>query len=233
MKLTIPFTGGPIEIELEIEEGVHHPGEAVIERLQSIEIIGGNAALDLGCGCGIYGIFAALAGCSEVTLTDVCPDAVSTATANAALNGLSNTKCLLGDFFEPVAGQHFDIIFANMPQTPAPQPIRLDKWGGLEGTQFLSQLGIQSPDHLKPGGSLYFLHIGLANPTAVNDLFSQSFELEVVRQTDRHFQPGEYESYQPGLFQYLTDLREAGRAEFERAGDGWCFQTRFIRATRR
>lgn len=233
MELSIPHTGGPIEVKLEFEDGVHPPAAGTVERLQSVQINGEETALDLGCGCGIYGLFAAKAGCIQVTLTDVCPDAVSAAAENAELNELSNTECLQGDFFDPVAGQSFDIIFANMPQTPAPEPMRPDKWGGPEGTRFLSRLGTESPGHLKPGGSLYFLHIGLSNPSAVMDLFSQSFELEVVHQIDRHFQPGEYESYQPGLFQYLMELREAGKAEFERAGNGWCFQTRFVRATKR
>jgi methylase of polypeptide subunit release factors len=233
MELLIPFNGGSIKLELVVEDGVHHPGEAVIERLRSIEISGGESALDLGCGCGIYGLFAAKAGCGEVTLTDVCPDAVSSARANAALNDLTNVKYLQGDFFEPVAGQRFDIILANMPQTPAPHPIRLDKWGGSAGTQYLTRLAADAPSFLKPGGSLYFLNIGLANPNEVRDLFSKAFDLKVVNQRDRFFQGDEYESYQPGLFQYLMDLRKTGEAEFEREGDGWCFQTRFIRASKK
>ncbi|MDA1140886.1 MAG: class I SAM-dependent methyltransferase [Planctomycetota bacterium] len=233
MELSIPFNGGKIKLDLVVEDGVHHPGEAVIERLKSIEICGGESALDLGCGCGVYGLFAAKAGCREVTLTDVCPAAVSSALVNARLNGLQHVKCLQGDFFEPVTGQRFDIVFANLPQTPAPHPIQLDKWGGPEGTQYLTRLATEAPNYLKPGGSLYFCHTGLANPNAVNDLFSKAFDLKVVNQRDRFFQREEYESYQPGLFHYLMDLRKAGKAKFESNGEGWCFQTRFIRASKK
>jgi methylase of polypeptide subunit release factors len=233
MKLSIPFKTDVIDLDLQFGDGVHIPGNGTIERLQGIQISGEESALDLGCGCGIYGLFAAMAGCREVTLTDVCPDAVASAQANAALNGIQNARCIQGDFFEPVSEQSFDIIFANMPQTPAPNPIRLDKWGGPEGTQYLTQLAAEAPEFLKPGGCLYFLNIGLANPNAVRDLFSKAFELKVVNQRDRFFQGDEYESYQPGLFQYLMDLRKAGKAEFESDGDGWCFQTRFIRASKK
>jgi methylase of polypeptide subunit release factors len=75
----------------------------------------GATALDLGTGCGILAVFAALRGYT-VTATDVEPGAVSCARANAILNRVEDrVRVLQGDLFAPVAGQSFDLVVFNLP----------------------------------------------------------------------------------------------------------------------
>lgn len=51
-------------------------------------MVAGKKVLDFGCGSGIAGIAAALAGASEVWVADLDPNAVKMAQINAALNGV-------------------------------------------------------------------------------------------------------------------------------------------------
>jgi predicted nicotinamide N-methyase len=58
------------------------------------ETVSGRRVLDLGCGSGLVGIAAALAGAREVTCIDIDPYAVVAAELNAAMNNVSlSTKC--------------------------------------------------------------------------------------------------------------------------------------------
>ena len=55
--------------------------------------VAGKRVLDLGAGCGLVGIAAALAGASEITAVDIDANARSAALLNAAANGVSLRTC--------------------------------------------------------------------------------------------------------------------------------------------
>ncbi|MGH7889240.1 MAG: methyltransferase [Thermodesulfobacteriota bacterium] len=85
----------------------------------------GKRVLDMGCGTGIIGIFAALKG-ANVTAADKNPEAVKCTTENAKRNNVSSKLIAYeGDLFQPInvpspsergAGvRFFDIIFFNPP----------------------------------------------------------------------------------------------------------------------
>jgi len=59
------------------------------ELLQRPELVRGLRVADLGCGLGLAGVAAALAGASEVVFLDREPLALQCAISNAALNGAS------------------------------------------------------------------------------------------------------------------------------------------------
>ena len=71
----------------------------------------GLTALELGCGLGLAGIAAALAGL-QVTLSDRVPEAVELAVRNARANGLEQVSGLVLDWSAPIARQ-FDVILAS------------------------------------------------------------------------------------------------------------------------
>jgi predicted nicotinamide N-methyase len=71
--------------------------------------LGGRRALDLGCGLGLVGVVAALAG-AEVTFFDREHDALLFAAANAHWNGARAVSFLRGDFTRESAGSRFDLI---------------------------------------------------------------------------------------------------------------------------
>lgn len=62
------------------------------------EQVAGRRVLDFGCGSGIVGIAAAIAGAREVIACDSDPAALIAAQTNARLNGVALTSCPGWDF---------------------------------------------------------------------------------------------------------------------------------------
>lgn len=67
--------------------------------------------LEIGCGAGMTGIAALMCG-HRVTFSDVVPDAVKLAIANAALNGFSTSEGLVLNWSNPV-DRKFDLIIGS------------------------------------------------------------------------------------------------------------------------
>lgn len=107
-----------IELELEAGEGLFSPGTAdrgTLAMLSGAEIKPGEKVLDLGCGCGIVGIYAAvLSGAANVTMCDIDPKAVEAARENAARNGVPEVTALCSDGLRGVSGR-FSVILSNPP----------------------------------------------------------------------------------------------------------------------
>ena len=75
----------------------------------------GARVLDLGTGSGINAIFAARLG-GKVVATDINPEAARCAHINALAHHLeSQLETRVGDLFEPVPGERFDVILFNPP----------------------------------------------------------------------------------------------------------------------
>ncbi len=84
--------------------------------LETIEPLGAQRILDLGCGYGVLGIvMAARAPQARVTLIDVNPRAVALAKENATLNQIENADVRCGDGCAAVAGETFDLVLFNPP----------------------------------------------------------------------------------------------------------------------
>ncbi len=123
----------------------------------------GDVVLDLGTGCGFLAVLAARAA-RQVVATDVIPEGVENARANAILNGVAvKMDFRLGEMYAPVAGVVFDLILANLSQMPVPpdrgtikDPRLLADDGGADGWALLDQAIRGAPDHLRSGGRLLF-----------------------------------------------------------------------------
>jgi 16S rRNA (guanine1207-N2)-methyltransferase len=84
--------------------------------LSCAEIRPDDKVLDLGCGCGVVGIYIAkLIGEERVTLLDNDPLAVKTATENAVRNGLSKLRVILSDGFNSLDDCGYTLILSNPP----------------------------------------------------------------------------------------------------------------------
>ena len=74
-----------------------------------------KTVLDMGCGCGINGIFAALNGATHVTAVDIDPVAVRNTQQNIQRFHLQDRmEVVLSNVFDNVRGK-YDVIVANLP----------------------------------------------------------------------------------------------------------------------
>ena len=128
--------------------GVHRPSVA----LAHLTVRGtGERALDMATGNGIQAILLA-AHADHVVATDVSPRAVAYAAFNAALNGVRNVETRTGSFFEPVAGEQFDLVVANPPYVVSPESAYLFRDGDLAGDGVSEHVVQAAPRALVPGG---------------------------------------------------------------------------------
>jgi hypothetical protein len=127
--------------------GVHRPSVA----LAHLTVRGrGERALDLCTGNGIQAILLA-AHAENVVATDVNPRALEYATFNAALNGAGNIQTRLGSFFEPIAGEQFDLVVANPPYVISPESAVLFRDSGMPGDAVSEHVARTAPSTLAPG----------------------------------------------------------------------------------
>lgn len=119
----------------------------------------GQRVLDIGTGCGVHAIFAALAG-ADVTATDISARALEYARFNAALNGVE-IKLKEGSLAEPAEGL-YDVVVSNPPFVITPGKVRdiadyQYRDGGLEGDSLLGALVSDLPRILASGGRAWML----------------------------------------------------------------------------
>ena len=110
---------GGHRLQLETRPGLFSPEHAdrgTLAMLSCARFEPGMRVMDLGCGCGLVGILAALeCGEANVMLSDIDPLAVETARRNAARNGVPGVKIALSDGFSAVDETGFDLILSNPP----------------------------------------------------------------------------------------------------------------------
>jgi len=129
----------PGDVEVEIDPGQafgtgDHPTTRLCLRLLAALPWDGLRVADVGCGSGILGIAAAKLGAAEVVGVDIEEASVEVARENARRNGVS-CRWLVGNGFDPLAGETFDAAFSNIISAVliriAPDAARAVRRGGL------------------------------------------------------------------------------------------------------
>jgi methylase of polypeptide subunit release factors len=108
-------------------------------------------ALDIGTGCGAQALLASQHA-REAVATDITARSLEVARLNCALNGVDNVELREGSFFEPVAGEQFDLIATNPPFVVSPDSELVFRDGGLERDGVSRLVVTELPRHLAPGG---------------------------------------------------------------------------------
>ena len=112
-------------------------------------------ALDLGTGCGVQAIHLA-DHAQQVVATDINRRALWLASLNMALNDLpvDRVDIRYGSYFEPVAGENFDLIVTNPPFVISPGTgERLTyRDSGLPGDRVVEHIVRAAPHRLTDGG---------------------------------------------------------------------------------
>jgi release factor glutamine methyltransferase len=137
-----------------------------LERLAEMPANAQPSVIDLGTGSGAIAL-AVRHRCptAQVTALDTSPAALAQAQANATRLGLP-VRFLLSDWWQAVAGQHFDLVLSNPPYIAgddphlpslAHEPLLALTPGG-DGLDALRQIVAGAPAHLRPGGWLLLEH---------------------------------------------------------------------------
>jgi len=143
-----------------VTDGVQAPKAGSKFFCRHLTVRPGERMLEIGGGLGLAAVLAAKDG-ARVTATDVVPGAIDAMRANAALNGVV-LDVRLGDGYEPVAGERFDLVCTNPPQMPTPAGRDRDDAeaaadnGGTDGWALLDHVIEGAPKHVTPGGRLVF-----------------------------------------------------------------------------
>ncbi|HEY0767711.1 MAG TPA: peptide chain release factor N(5)-glutamine methyltransferase [Steroidobacteraceae bacterium] len=143
--------------------------ELLVERALTLRTAADGCVADLGTGCGAI----ALALASErprwrVVATDACADALAIARANAAALGLNWVEFRQGDWYQPLAGERFDLLLSNPPYVAADDPalttasLRHEPpqalTPGADALSSLRTLVRGAPQHLASAGWLLLEH---------------------------------------------------------------------------
>ncbi|RYB90199.1 transferase [Nocardioides glacieisoli] len=152
--LTPGLDGAPVAVGPDHVLGISSASTSLAQ-LTMREPVG--SALDLGTGCGVQALH--LAGhAGRVVATDVNSRALWMTRLNAELNG-ADVDVRDGSFFEPVAGERFDLIATNPPFviSPATGERLVYRDSGLPGDRVVEHIVRTGPDHLTDGGWLQVL----------------------------------------------------------------------------
>lgn len=90
--------------------------KGTLQMLNNVKIAKNDKVLDLGCGYGIVGIYAAkLIGGENVTMCDILPEAVELSKRNLELNGIEGVKVLQSDGLKNIEDNDYTLILSNPP----------------------------------------------------------------------------------------------------------------------
>jgi methylase of polypeptide subunit release factors len=165
--------------------------------------------IDLGCGTGAGGIYAASlvsGGRPELVLVDINEKALRYSSVNCALNGAQQTTTLIqSDLFDAVEGMA-DLIISNPPYLVDPTA-RAYRHGGARGFDLSLRISDESLSHLKPGGRM-ILYTG--TPVVRG---ADQFLAALSRSFAARSQPFLYEEVDPDVFGEELDNPSYGHVD--------------------
>jgi SAM-dependent methyltransferase len=150
-------------------EEVLGPGEGTAILYRVARQLPGDRVLDLGCGCGTLAL---LLGRGQTIGTDINARALELARWNAAVNSIAGCEFRLGSLYEPVAGEHFDLIACQPPYIPlvAGEMARPYYHAGVRGDELARAVIQNAAAHLATGGhALVFSDWALAAGETLRD----------------------------------------------------------------
>lgn len=167
--------------------------EELAEWILSRDLPETRRVLDMGCGSGVLGLTLAAARPEwQVTLADVCPDALALARENAVRLEGGNTRFIQSDLFSAVEGA-FDGIVANLPYVPETARATLARevlhdpalalFGGADGLELIRRFIPEAFPRLQPGGWLV-LEIGQDQASQVAEMLHSSRFTAIEVKTD-------------------------------------------------
>lgn len=151
--------------------------------IQNMDNLSGKKVLDMGCGTGIAGIFAASKG-ANCTAVDINPMAVKAASENADKNGFKDKiKIIESNLFENphFNDSKFDIIFFNPPYYPGKPKNNFEAaFKGGENYDVIHRFLRESLNYLKKDGVIYIIvssDMGISTFEEIVNLYDMKHEI--------------------------------------------------------
>jgi len=171
----------------EVKPSVYEPAEDTFLLADNLDAHSGEQVLELGTGCGLLAILAAEAGC-RVVATDINPIALECARTNAVAHDVvDRIDFRLGNLFEPVVDERFDLVIFNPPYLPVrPEEALgtlLDRaWeAGSEGRAVIDRFLSELSNHLVSKGRALFVQSSLSNVAkTLRALQALDFQVNVI-----------------------------------------------------
>jgi release factor glutamine methyltransferase len=162
-----------------VKENVYEPAEDSFLFAENLTVREGDKVVDVGTGCGILGIIAAVKA-AEVLAVDINPWAVRCAKENARLNHVADKMFFAqGDLFAPIrVGEQFDLILFNAPYLPS-EEAEGSSWlerawaGGVSGREMVHSFICQAPKFLRPNGRILLMQSTLSDAEKTLECFEE------------------------------------------------------------
>ncbi|MFA5872192.1 MAG: methyltransferase [Parcubacteria group bacterium] len=152
-KHTEPYTTRVFGKDLIIYPDVMSPKYdwAGIFGVETLPDVRGKTVLEIGSGCGIISLFAALRGASFVDAVDINPNAVKNTNENFKKHQVKNAKCFYSNLFSKIA-KKYDIVIFNLPyHGNKPQDV-LEYGVADENYKMMKKFIAQLPRYMEDGG---------------------------------------------------------------------------------
>ena len=108
-----------IQLKFETRNNVFSPNNAdkgTLAMLSAVNFLPTDKLLDLGCGYGLVGIYAAkFIPQQNIVMSDIDKNCVELSEKNAGLNDVNNVRIILSNGFENISDNDFTLILSNPP----------------------------------------------------------------------------------------------------------------------
>jgi release factor glutamine methyltransferase len=172
-------------MEFQTCEKVYEPAEDTFLLVKNLRVKKTDKVLEIGTGTGIIAIIASKIT-ENVIAVDINKYAIECALKNSDINQ-SNIDIILGDLFDPVKDDKFDIILFNTPYLPTNEEERIDDeleaaWdGGPDGRTVINRFIEEVSDYLSPCGRVQLVQSSLSNvEETIGRLMEKGFNVSIT-----------------------------------------------------
>jgi release factor glutamine methyltransferase len=151
------------DYSFDVDDDVYEPAEDSFLFAENLDVVAGDAVLDLGTGSGILAVVSAKKAAS-VLAVDLNPFAIRCAFQNAKRNNVEGKVSFLqADLFMALdANVKFDLILFNAPYLPSEDGEEKTwigrSWaGGVSGRDVVDRFIKEVPAYLKPHGRVQLM----------------------------------------------------------------------------
>ena len=174
---------------------VYQPSDDSFMIARHLAVTTGQRILDMGTGCGLLGVLAALKG-AVVDAVDINPIAVECSTLNARINRVSDRfKATFSDLFHSLGCERYDFVVFNPPYLPEDEDdigsgLLERAWrGGRSGSEVIERFLASVDAHLSPGGQVLMVLSSLSRPEkCIAGFEERGFVVKVVERLRLDFE---------------------------------------------